>query len=112
MGEEDKEEVDWDDEDEDEVNWEEDGEKRVEEDFSLEGRVRGQDEVSDVHLPALAERQEGLTELRRQQERDDSLDGWRDYAKKGKKRLWLEGWGIDSIYFPGLRSRVDQDSGS
>ena len=41
--------------------------------------------MSDVPCPALAERQEGLTELRRQQERDDRLDGWRDYAKKGEK---------------------------
>ena len=66
----------------------------MEEDLSLEGRVRGQDEVSDVPLPALAERQVGLTELRRQkgltklrrqQERDDSLDRWREYAKKGEK---------------------------
>ena len=39
----------------------------MEEDLSLKGRVRGQDEVSDVPLLALAERQEGLTELRRQQ---------------------------------------------
>ena len=31
----------------------------MEDDLSLERRVRGQDEVSDVPLPALAERQEG-----------------------------------------------------
>ena len=95
--EEDKDEVDWDDEDE--VDWKEDGEERVEEDLSLEGRVRGQDEVSDVPLPALAERQEGLMELRRQQERDDSLDGWRDYAKKGEKGYgWKEGILIQTIF--------------
>ena len=43
-------------EDKDEVDWEEDGEERVEEGLSLEGRVRGQDGVSDVPFPALAER--------------------------------------------------------
>ncbi len=85
-----KNEVHWDDKDE--VDLEEDGEERVEEDLSLEGRVVGQDEVSDVPLPALAERQEGLTELRRHQERDDSLDGWRDYAKKGEMGYgWKDG---------------------
>ena len=40
-------------ENEDEIDWEEDGEERVEEDLSLEGKVRGQDEVRDVPLPCL-----------------------------------------------------------
>ena len=84
----------------------------MEEDLSLEGRVRGRDEVSDVHLPALTERQEGLTELRHQQKRDDSLDGWRNYAKKGEKGyVWKDGVLIQTI-FPGPRSGVDQNSGS
>ena len=59
--EEDKDEVDL--ADEDDVDWEEDGEETVEEDLGLEGKVRVKDELSDVSLPALAERQEVLTEL-------------------------------------------------
>ncbi len=55
--------------------------------------------MSDVPLHALVERQGGLTELRRQQERDDSLDGWRDYAKKGEKGyIWKDGVLIQTIF--------------
>ena len=98
--EEDKDEVDWDDEDE--VDWAEDVEERVEEDLCLEGRVIGQDELRGVSLPALVERQEGLMELRCQQERDDNLDGWRDYAKKGEKGYgWKDGVLIQIFQDPG-----------
>ena len=71
----------------------------MEEDLSLDGRVRGRDEVSDVPLPALTERQEGLMELRHQQKRDDSLDGWRDYAKWAEQGYgWKDGVLIQTIF--------------
>ena len=117
--EEDKDEVDWDDEDE--VDWEEDGEEGVEEDLSLEGRVRGQDEVSDVPLPALAERQEGLTELRCQQERETltRLHGKAAenegkakrkskevYDWKAKERCFTEG-DMVSVHTPSISGKLE-----
>ena len=66
--------------------------------------MRGPDEVSDVSLPALAERQEGLMEHRG--------GGGGGLCQEGWKSLRLEGWGIDSNYFPGPRSGVGQGSAS
>ena len=42
-------------------------------DISMEGRVRGPEVASDLPLPVLAEDQEGLRQLRQQQQEDGSL---------------------------------------